>query len=36
MLNFVFKFEIFLNELIQFTLKIVDIVFDLKKNRRIR
>ena len=32
MLNFVFKFEIFLNELIKLTLKIAVIVFDFKKN----
>ena len=31
MLNFVFKFENFLNELIQLTLKIVVVVFDFKK-----
>ena len=31
MLNFVFKFKIFLNELIQLTFKIVDVVFDFEK-----
>ena len=31
MLNFVFKFENFLNELIELTLKIVAVVFDFKK-----
>ena len=31
MLNFVFKFEFFLNELIKLTLKIAAVVFDFKK-----